>query len=117
MEREKVREQEPRQQESGEHYENTLQLNAAARERARTGKIVIKAKERPWRQSRQAYTKTFLHWHGIEDTAATDWICFIHDVKRHSGNTAIRVVSSCLSWKVKAIRKWTGTRSSGKSGI
>ncbi len=44
MERERVREKEPVQKDQGEHYENTLRLNSEARERAKTGKIVIKAK-------------------------------------------------------------------------
>jgi len=47
MERERVRESEPGQRQ-GEHYESTLRLTAQARERTRTGKIVIKANERPW---------------------------------------------------------------------
>ena len=34
MERERVREKEPVQKDQGEHYENTLKLNADARERA-----------------------------------------------------------------------------------
>ena len=85
MERERVREKEPVQKDQGEHYENTLRLNGDARERDKTGKIVIKAKERPWHQHRQALTKTYLSWHGFSDTAAVDWTCFIHDVKKHSG--------------------------------
>jgi len=85
MERERVREKEPVQKDQGEHYEATLRLNAEARERAKTGKIVIRGKEIPWRQNRQSLVKTFLSWHGISDTALTDWTCFIHDIKRHSG--------------------------------
>ncbi len=72
MERERVREKEPVQKDQGEHYENTLRLNAEAR-------------ERPWHQHRQALTKTYLSWHGFSDTATVDWTCFIHDVKKHSG--------------------------------
>ncbi len=85
MERERVREKEPAHKDQGEHYEATLRLNAEARERARTGKIVIKGSERPWRQGRQSYSKSYLSYHGMNDTAATDWTCFIHDVKRQSG--------------------------------
>jgi hypothetical protein len=85
MEQERVREKEPRQQDSGQHYEDTLRLNAAARERARAGKIVIKAKDRPWNLVRQGHIKTYLSWHGYDDTAATDWSCFVHDIKKHSG--------------------------------
>jgi hypothetical protein len=85
MEKERIKEIEPSQKESGEHYEETLRLNAAARERARKGKIVIKGKETPWRQSRQALNKTFLSFHDNGDVAAEDWVCFVHDVKVHSG--------------------------------
>ncbi|HEX9880542.1 MAG TPA: hypothetical protein VGB25_10140 [Candidatus Binatia bacterium] len=85
MEREKVREKEPEQKGSGRHYEETLQIYADLREHAKAGRIVIRAKDIPWRQNRQALVKTFLSSHGIEDTAATDWICFVHDVKVHSG--------------------------------
>jgi len=85
MERERVKEREPEQKEQGAHYEETLRLNAEARERARTGKIVLRAKNLPWHQGRQALTKTFLTWHGKREAAADDWTCFIHDVKVHSG--------------------------------
>ena len=85
MEREKVREREPAQQDQGAHYEATLRLNAEARERARTGKIVIKAKERPLHQTRMGCSKQFLSWHGRDDSAATDWTVFIKDLRVHSG--------------------------------
>lgn len=85
MERERVREVEPAELPNDEHYEDTLKLNAEARQRARTGKIVIKGKEIPFKQNRQALIKTFLSFHGVTDTAAEDWVCFINDVKVHSG--------------------------------
>jgi hypothetical protein len=85
MERERVREKEPVQKDQGEHYETTLKLTANLRERARTGKIVIKANERPWYQCRQGLIKQYLSWHDMEDSAVTDWSCFVHDIKRHSG--------------------------------
>lgn len=85
MEKERVREREPDQQQDGKHYEEVLRINAEARQRARTGKIVIKGKEVPWQQNRQSLVKTFLSFHGITDTAARNWTCFIHDIKVHSG--------------------------------
>ena len=84
-EREKVKEKEPAQRDSGEHYENTLRLNAEARERAKTGKIVVKGSGLPWRQGRQGLSRRYLSWHGQTETAAADWTCFIHDIKVHSG--------------------------------
>ncbi len=47
MERERVREEEPAQRDEGQHYEDMLRLNAEATERAKTGKIVIRAKDAP----------------------------------------------------------------------
>ncbi len=84
MERERVREKEPVRRGEGVHYEETLRLYEQARERATTGKIVIRARDIPWRQSRQAYVKMFLN-QGVTDPAAQDWTCFIHAVKHHSG--------------------------------
>jgi hypothetical protein len=85
MEKERVREKEPAQQGSGLEYDESLKFYAEARERARTGKIVVKGKEVPWEQNRQGYIKRYLRWRGQNDTAATDWTCFIHDIKKHSG--------------------------------
>jgi mannose-6-phosphate isomerase-like protein (cupin superfamily) len=84
MEKEKIREKEPSQQDAGTHYEATLEMYAAARERARTGKIVVRAKELPWRQGRMGFTKQYLSWQK-PDSAVEDWTCFIHDIKVHSG--------------------------------
>jgi mannose-6-phosphate isomerase-like protein (cupin superfamily) len=84
MEKEKVREKEPAQQDPGKYYEDTLKMYAAARERARTGKIVVRARDLPWHQGRMGYTKQFLTWQR-SDVAVDDWICFIHDIKVHSG--------------------------------
>ena len=85
MEKEKVKEREPAQIGGGEDYENMLKIRAAKRDRARTGKIVIKGKALPWRQSRMGYTKRYLDWHGEGDTAAENWTVFIKDMKIHSG--------------------------------
>lgn len=90
MEKEKLREKEPAQLESGEHYEEGLRANSSRREQARTGKIVIKGKQLPWRQSRMGLTKGYLSWHGTNDVrnngaAALDWTVFIKDMKIHSG--------------------------------
>ncbi|NIO08595.1 MAG: hypothetical protein GTO40_11540, partial [Deltaproteobacteria bacterium] len=85
MERERVREREPEQKDSGDHYNKGLEIYEAERERAQRGKIVLRSREIPWRQNRQALVKTFLSSHGISDSAASNWICFIHDIKVHSG--------------------------------
>lgn len=84
MEKEKVREKEPEAGAKG-NYEETLRMYQEAREKARTGKIVIKAKEQNWHQSRMGYTKHFLRWQEPGDAALDDWTCFIHHIKVHSG--------------------------------
>ena len=84
METEKIREREPSQRGGELHYEDALQRYAEARERARTGKIVLRSKELPWRQNKMGYIKSYLSWHK-SDAALEDWICFIHDIKIHSG--------------------------------
>jgi len=76
MEREKVKEREPGQQYRGEHYEETLRLSAALRERAKTGKIEIWSwcliekdlAERSKDASRKAYLQTF----GVAGTTEQD---------------------------------------------
>jgi mannose-6-phosphate isomerase-like protein (cupin superfamily) len=85
MEKEKIKEKEPGHKDDGGHYDETLRLYAEERERARTGKVVVRAKELPWRQARMGYTKRFLSWRGNDGNAVTDWTCFIHDIKVHSG--------------------------------
>jgi len=57
MERERIREREPEQHDPQETYEKTLNIYASERERAQTGKIVIRARDIPWRQNRQALVK------------------------------------------------------------
>ncbi len=42
-------------------YEDIFKQNAAKRERAATGRIVIKGPELPWEKSRQAILKYYLH--------------------------------------------------------
>ncbi len=85
MEREKVSESEPAQKDDARHYDETLKIYAALRNRARTGKIVLRGKDIPWRQNRQGLLKMFLSFHDTDDAAASDWICFIHDIKAQSG--------------------------------
>jgi len=85
MEKEKVKTKEPIQVIDDPGYEALLSATAAERKRARTGKIVLRNKDLPWRQNRQSLVKYFLHPYSNTDSAASDWICFIHDIKVHSG--------------------------------
>jgi mannose-6-phosphate isomerase-like protein (cupin superfamily) len=85
MEQERVREKEPAQKDEGAHYEETLRMYAKLQEQARSGKIVVRAKDLPWHQGRMGYTKHYLSWSSDTGTAIANWTCFIHDIKVHSG--------------------------------
>ena len=85
MERERTREKEPGQKDEGSHYDETLKMYAQERERARTGKIVVRGKDLPWRQSRMGCTRGYLSWNGVGDYAIADWTCFIKNMEYHSG--------------------------------
>ena len=116
MERERTREREPEQKDSGDQYNQGLNIYAAERERAQTGQIVIRARDIPWRQNRQALVKTFLSAHGVTDTAASNWICFIMTSRSIPVSTVIKAVFSCSFWKVKAPQPWMETNLNGRSG-
>jgi hypothetical protein len=67
-----------------DYYELLYNLWAQARERAQTGQVVIKGKEQPWEQTRQAWLKHYLH-PCITHTAVQGWLLFINDIRSHSG--------------------------------
>ncbi len=66
------------------HYETLMEEWALLRERGRTGRVVIKGKEIPWRQSKQALGKTLLY-PTVHDTAVKNWMVFLQDIRSHSG--------------------------------
>ncbi|MDP2726600.1 MAG: cupin domain-containing protein [Dehalococcoidia bacterium] len=66
------------------YYEVTRSLAAKAKQQALEGRIVIRGKEQPWQQSRQARVKSFLHA-AITDTALLGWLFFVQDIRTHSG--------------------------------
>jgi hypothetical protein len=78
----RVRERDP---ESGEDYERIMRYLLDIRERSRTGKIVIRGAERPYKQNRQGYIQLFLSREVVEDSALKDWSVFVHEIHRHSG--------------------------------
>lgn len=67
-----------------DRYEVTHRVMAQARQRALDGRVVIKSKDQPWFQNRQARTKYYLHL-TIEDTALQGWRMFVVDVRTHTG--------------------------------
>lgn len=54
------------------------------RERAEQGQVVVKGKNVPWRQGRQALVRWLAHpLH--KDLALSGWLFFIQDIRSHSG--------------------------------
>ena len=90
-------------------YEDIFNQNAAKRERASTGRIVIKGPELPWEKSRQAILKYYLH-PSITDTAVDGWLLFIQDIRsrsgkhRHQGGLAIYVLEGTGWTTVDGVR-------------
>ena len=80
--RTRVREREP---DTGNVYEQSMRFQLAIRERSLTGKIVIKASERPFQQGRQALLRYYNSREVYTDTALKDWSVFVNDIRRHSG--------------------------------
>jgi gentisate 1,2-dioxygenase len=83
VELERVREREP--EAGGTKYDQTLRERAQWVERAMVGQVVIRGAEREYEPNRQGHIKRYLNSKFFHDTALTEWIVFIHDVKRQSG--------------------------------
>jgi hypothetical protein len=81
-ERTRVREREP---EEGSTYERSMRIQKAVRDRAMSGKIVIKASDRPFETSRQGVMRYYQVRETTTDTALKDWAVFLQDIRRHSG--------------------------------
>lgn len=82
-ERELVRQKEA-EAKGMQHYEVLMDTWAKARERAKTGRVVIRAKEMPFEQGRQGYTRVYLHLR-LVDTALANWMVFLQEIRVHSG--------------------------------
>jgi hypothetical protein len=68
---------------SSDSYESIMQEFLARRRLAHDGKIVIKGKERPYRESVQGTTKFYLH--PKSDAALQDWRVFQKDIRQGTG--------------------------------
>jgi len=82
-EREVTRQREAEARTTG-HYETLLEEWALFRERARTGRTVLRGRELPWEQGLQARAKFYLY-PTIQDTSVKDWMVFVQDIRSHSG--------------------------------
>lgn len=81
---ERVRDREP-EASAPLPYDIMMKDRAAFVERQMTGKIVIKASDREWRQSRQGRAKWYLNPYVFTDTVLQEWAVFIADVRKHTG--------------------------------
>ncbi len=54
------------------------------KQRAITGEVVIRGKELPWEQGRQARLKWYVH-PMRKELAIGGWLFFVHDIRTHSG--------------------------------
>lgn len=66
-------------------YDRLLRVQNEALRRRLEGKVVIKGKEIPWQQNRQALSRRYcsqLDWDGL---AAPGWNIFVQVIKKHSG--------------------------------
>jgi gentisate 1,2-dioxygenase len=70
-------------------YEQQLARDKDKMERSKTGKVVIRGKDVPWTQNRQARNKMYMAPSRSTgqpvDTALDDWRVFVQDVVVHSG--------------------------------
>src|SRR4029450_13393713 len=70
-------------------YEQQLARDREKMERARTGKVVVRGRDVPWTQNRQARNKMYMapsrSTGEAVETVLDDWRVFIQDVKVHSG--------------------------------
>ena len=65
-------------------YESSAEAMLRRRRRAKTGRVVIKASELKWQDTRQGRLAYYLI-EGITDTAVQDWKIFQHRIHTHSG--------------------------------
>src|SRR5579864_8553192 len=70
-------------------YEQQLARDKEKMERARWGKVVIRGKDVPWTQNRQARNKMYMAPSRSSgkpvETVLDDWRVFVNDIKVHSG--------------------------------
>ncbi len=79
--RTRAREAEP---EENLYDQSFRMINEEMRKRAQ-GQVIIKGKDRPFQQTRQAMLKYLLHPNDWDKVAVPDWKVFINHIKVHSG--------------------------------
>ncbi|MBI4320781.1 MAG: cupin domain-containing protein [Chloroflexi bacterium] len=81
-ERVRMREREPSVQDS---YERQIRYLMELRDRAFKGRVVVKADEQKWEQTRQGHIKFYICREADTNSVLRDWAVFIHDIRTHSG--------------------------------
>ncbi len=66
------------------YYEYGFTMSDLWLDRALTGQVVIKGKDVPWLQGRQAKVRHLLH-PLKQEAAVTGWMFFLQDIRSHSG--------------------------------
>lgn len=66
-------------------YEAEVEYGKSLLRRAYEGKVLVRAEDRPWQQSRQGRIRFYMSRAGTDDTALKDWCVFVHEIRTHSG--------------------------------
>lgn len=66
-------------------YAQAIVATQLREERARSGKVVVKAADREWWADRMGARAKYILDHCYEDTATDEWRVFIHDIQTQSG--------------------------------
>jgi len=67
-------------------YAQAMAVTQLREERARSGKVVVKASDREWWADRMGARAKYILDHSYEDTATDEWRVFIHDIRTQSGS-------------------------------
>jgi gentisate 1,2-dioxygenase len=66
-------------------YERQVEYLIGLRNRAFTGRVLLRGEDQPWEISRQGRLKFFIVREADTGSALNDWVILIHDVRVHSG--------------------------------
>ncbi len=81
-ERTRLRQREPL---APDGYERLVKAQLELRERALHGRIVVRASEQPWEQTRMGRLRFYVARSSDTGSALHQWLVFQHDIHTHSG--------------------------------
>jgi mannose-6-phosphate isomerase-like protein (cupin superfamily) len=82
LERTRLRQREPL---APDGYEQLVKAQLKLRERALHGRIVVRAREQPWEQTRMGRLRFYVARSSDTGSALHQWLVFQHDIHTHSG--------------------------------